>query len=89
LDTLINFFNMKKINNRGMTQANKHVLMAALTYNLKKYLKFTRLKTITIAHQMPEIQETLQNSHFMSSTCVIRTRQIFTSPTSTEKPTLA
>jgi hypothetical protein len=72
-----------------MAQANKHVLMAALTYNLKKYLKFTRLKTITIAHQMPEFQETLQNSNFMSSICVTRTRQILTSPNSTEKLTLA
>jgi hypothetical protein len=89
LGTLINFFNMKKINSRGMAQANKHVLMAALTYNLKKYLKFTRLKTITIAHQMPGFQETLQNSHFMSSICVTRTRQILTCPNSTEKLTLA
>jgi hypothetical protein len=40
LGTLINFLNMRKINSRGMEQANKHVLMAALTYNLKKYLKF-------------------------------------------------
>jgi hypothetical protein len=27
-----------------MAQANKHVLMAALTYNLKKYLKFINKK---------------------------------------------
>ncbi|MFV0177887.1 transposase [Empedobacter falsenii] len=31
---------MKKINSRGMTQANKHVLMSSLSYNLKKYLRF-------------------------------------------------
>ncbi|MCA4793263.1 IS1182 family transposase [Myroides odoratimimus] len=40
LGTLINFFNMKRINSRGMAQANKHVLMASLSYNLKKYLRF-------------------------------------------------
>lgn len=40
LGTLINFHNMKKLNARGMKAANKHVLMAALSYNLKKYLKF-------------------------------------------------
>lgn len=40
LGTLINFTNMKRVNSRGIKQANKHVLMAALTYNLKKYLKF-------------------------------------------------
>jgi hypothetical protein len=40
LGTLINFLNMKRVNTRGIELANKHVLMAALTYNLKKYLKF-------------------------------------------------
>src|SRR5690606_32849146 len=42
LGTLINHHNLKRINSRGMAQANKHVLMAALCYNLKKYLKFDR-----------------------------------------------
>jgi transposase len=40
LGTLINFLNMKRVNTRGIEQANKHVLMAALAYNLKKYLNF-------------------------------------------------
>ncbi|MDE1191852.1 MAG: IS1182 family transposase [Arachidicoccus sp.] len=42
LGTLINHHNMRRINARGMQAANKHILMAALCYNLKKYLKFTR-----------------------------------------------
>jgi transposase len=40
LGTLINHHNMKKMNARGMKAANKHVLMSALSYNLRKYLKF-------------------------------------------------
>lgn len=44
LGTLVNFLNMRRINSRGMAQANKHVMMAALTYNLKKYLNFHRMK---------------------------------------------
>ncbi|WIH96703.1 transposase [Empedobacter falsenii] len=40
LGTLINSFNLKRINSRGMAQANKHVLMSSLSYNLKKYLRF-------------------------------------------------
>jgi transposase len=40
LGTLINFLSMKRVNTRGIYLATKHVLMAALTYNLKKYLKF-------------------------------------------------
>ena len=40
IGTLVNFTSMKRVNTRGIKNANKHVLMAALTYNLKKYLKF-------------------------------------------------
>ena len=40
LGTLINFLNMKRVNSRGIKQASKHVLMAALCYNLKKYMNF-------------------------------------------------
>ena len=39
LGTLINFMGMKKVYTRGIAQAEKHVLMAALCYNLKKLLK--------------------------------------------------
>ena len=49
LGTLINHHNMKKINSRGMPQANKHVMMAALSYNLKKFLRFVVKKPVPIA----------------------------------------
>jgi transposase len=39
LGTLINFMNMKRVNTRGLELANKHVLLAATVYNLKKYMK--------------------------------------------------
>ena len=52
LGTLINFLNMKKINSRGIKQANKHVLMAAATYNLKKYLKFIVKKPKNIVQEV-------------------------------------
>ena len=38
LGTMLNFLNPKRVNTRGIKQANKHVMMAALTYNLKKLL---------------------------------------------------
>jgi hypothetical protein len=41
LGTLINYLNMKRVNTLGIGLATKHILMAALAYNLKKYLKFT------------------------------------------------
>lgn len=68
LGTLINFLNMKKINSRGMAQANKHVLMAALTYNLKKLLKFSRPKATTIAIAMKKIDKGIgKATHFLTS----------------------
>ena len=44
LGTMLNFLNLKRVNTRGIKQANKHVLMSALTYNLKKLLKWTNKK---------------------------------------------
>jgi hypothetical protein len=49
LGTLINYLNMRKVNSIGISQASKHVLMAALCYNLKKYMKYVQRKIKTIA----------------------------------------
>lgn len=64
LGTLINFTNMRRLNSRGMAQANKHVLMAALTYNLKKYLKFERKQVKTGAMALRKELLLLQNDLF-------------------------
>jgi len=42
--TLTQFLGMRKVNTRGIHQANKVMLMAAIAYNLKKFLKFTENK---------------------------------------------
>ena len=52
LGTLINFLNMKRVNTRGIDLATKHVLMAALCYNLKKYMKFKVNKTVTVTEAL-------------------------------------
>src|SRR5690606_23361974 len=59
LVTRIKHYNMRRINARGMQAANKHVLMAALSYNLKKYLKFTRQLPKIIAKSMSISQRIL------------------------------
>lgn len=59
IGTLVNFTNMKRVNTRGIKQANKHVLMAALTYNLKKYMKFITKKAKTKAGVVNELQAKL------------------------------
>ncbi|MCZ2395490.1 MAG: transposase [Chitinophagales bacterium] len=55
LGTLINFMNLKRVYTRGMAAANKHTLMSALCYNLKKLLKFNsrKIKIQQIALQKP------------------------------------
>lgn len=58
LGTLINFTNMRRVNTRGIAQATKHVLMAALTYNLKKYMKFMA-KQIKNPAKALEVREAL------------------------------
>jgi len=62
LGTLINFLNMKKINSRGMAQANKHVLMAALTYNLKKLMKFNKPKVNILAQALQKTANSIGNA---------------------------
>lgn len=60
LGTLINFLSMKRVNTRGIQQANKHVLMAALAYNLKKYMNYVR--KIKIPMSMESIKNSINQS---------------------------
>jgi transposase len=39
--SLINFYAMNKVNTRGIELAHKCMLMAAIAYNLKKYMKYS------------------------------------------------
>lgn len=56
LGTLINYLAMRRVNTRGIKQANKCILMAAIAYNLKKLLKWkqTKVETAVIAMQKAE-----------------------------------
>jgi transposase len=42
IGTLINFLGMRRVNTRGISLANKCLLMAAVCYNLKRLLKWKR-----------------------------------------------
>lgn len=58
LGTLLNYTNMRRVNSRGLNQATKHVIMAALTYNLKKYLKYTsRTVRMKLMEVIPPINQ--------------------------------
>ena len=40
IGTLVNYQGMKRVNTKGLNQANKCLTMAAAAYNLKKMLKY-------------------------------------------------
>lgn len=45
--SLINYTGLNRINSKGLKQANKCMLMAAVAYNLKKLLKLKPLKAVS------------------------------------------
>lgn len=47
--TLTQFLGLRKINTRGIAAANKCMLMSAVAYNLKKYLKFEQKRVKSMA----------------------------------------
>ena len=78
LGTLINFTNMRRINTRGIKQANKHVLMAALVYYLKKFMHYVSTNRKTGAAQMTLNKQNGQNKdlnpHFLFHNALLAIR---------------
>lgn len=65
LGTLINFLAMKRVNTRGIKQANKCMTMAAIAYNLKKMMKFKTTRPMTAMAWMPkEVDQFLTSLFF-------------------------
>src|SRR5690606_6110670 len=62
LGTLVNYLNMRRVNTRGIQQANKCMLMAAVAYNLKKLMKFTTKK---VQADVKAMQESLQSAFLL------------------------
>jgi hypothetical protein len=49
LGSLVDYYGLRKINVRGKAGAHKVMLMAAVAFNLKKYMKFTTKYTVSQA----------------------------------------
>ena len=47
IGTLVNYLGMKRVNTKGLLNANKCLTMAAVAYNLKKLLKYSANNIIT------------------------------------------
>ena len=71
IGTLVNFTNMKRVNTRGIRNANKHVLMASLTYNLKKYLRFV-VKKPTVLTQVASLKVRKSQAFVKSIMCNLK-----------------
>jgi hypothetical protein len=52
LGTLINFLGLRRLNDRGKSAAHKVMLLSAVTYNLKKLLKYTKKKDLAQANAL-------------------------------------
>ena len=59
LGTLVNYLSMRRVNTRGIKQANKCMLMAAVAYNLKKLMKWQEKKTKAAVMQMKKAETSL------------------------------
>jgi transposase len=67
LGTLVNYLGMRRVNTRGIKQANKCMLMAAIAYNLKKLMKFATRKAQADVKAM---QAGLQNAFLILITAI-------------------
>jgi hypothetical protein len=52
LGTLINFLGMRRLNARGKSAAHKVMLLAAVSYNLKKLLKYNVKRDMALANAL-------------------------------------
>ena len=68
--TLTQFMGMRKVNTIGIQQANKVMHMAAMAYNLKKYLKFQRDR-IKSAAGTAMLQTFIKNTFYQLNTFVL------------------
>jgi transposase len=57
--SLINYTGLRRINTKGLKQANKCMIMAAVAYNLKKLIKINKLKPAQ--SNIQELKEHLSN----------------------------
>ena len=62
LGTLLNFMGMRRVNTRGIKQANKQIIMAAMAYNLKKYMKYSAKKVKINAIEIDIITQSIKSA---------------------------
>lgn len=71
LGTLINFTGLRRIWTRGIKNANKFMLGAAIAYNLKKWMNYQEQKTKTAAMALKKVEKSLCSLILMLWTCIM------------------
>lgn len=74
LGTLVNYLGMRRVNTRGLQQANKCMLMAAVAYNLKKLMKWQGKKANTAVNNL---QKRLKNTFLIIMNISTRLNPIY------------
>jgi hypothetical protein len=59
--SLINYYGMRKVNTMGIDLAHKSMLMSAIAYNLKKYMKYCP-RIINL--KVESVQKTLEKLNY-------------------------
>lgn len=77
LGTLINFTGMRRVWTRGISNANKFMIGAAIAYNLKKYLKFTVTKIQAKVMELEQQGKSTQNKVSNCISSILRPRFYF------------
>lgn len=62
--SLIHYYGMRKIGVRGKAGAHKVMLMAAIAFNLKKYMRFKPVEVVSMAIALEKVQENAFSSDF-------------------------
>jgi hypothetical protein len=75
LGTLVNFLAMRRVNTRGIKQANKCIIMSAIAYNLKKLLKWEQRKVNTAIMMIRRTEKSLR-FYFLLLWCSMKTYKI-------------
>jgi len=70
LGTLINFLGMRRINTRGIKLANKCMIMAAIAYNIKKMIRFSKPKAISRAMGVTKMMNNLTHTYLFFKSCL-------------------
>jgi transposase len=59
IGTLVGYLGIKKVNSRGLNQANKCLTMAAVAYNLKKLLKYKPLSISSSLQALKKVSKSI------------------------------